>query len=577
MPDDPTRLIPRRDIGGSPSPAPGMPSPPPKSTSRSWILSLLWWMVRLGGIGLGWLFLATSLAGLLAGSALQWGLAALFSLVCPLAAFFFVRKRFFPKQGRRRLKIGVFTVLFVFNMLMAVSAVALQPGLMSEAVGRQGGALTSVLAAKWGTAHLSVRGVHSAAVLALKVAAGLDRAFFGEERTKESIAWAGSNLQASLKDGVRGADDVGLPAERTDEAASEKDGRVEDAGASLPTGVGESPSRRVGADGNAKARSDGAPSAGKGEGSAEAAAARGETADRGAEEGAPVLGDRPAPREAPETGPSSSRGDVGTLAGRVEAVPFSGGVTGMNPPGALPLPVPAAGGAVSSGALPSRALVDVPLRGRGTRYLVDIVLNRRFPLRMLLDPDADYTSISQTALVFMGLDPSKKGVEFRKDEQSMLMVLADTLSIGGIELEGIAIASCDECRGEDYEGILGRNVLDNFAYTLEPATRRLRLEDRRSSHDQRIDIYPFVTIQAEPEPSGGGTLPFVITVTSRAPRDIRTLSVRLSVLDSSKREVATHRVAMPLLKAGGRVSVRVEVPRGADFGYYQVDLGSARW
>ena len=136
---------------------------------------------------------------------------------------------------------------------------------------------------------------------------------------------------------------------------------------------------------------------------------------------------------------------------------------------------------------------------------------------------------------------------------------------------------CDDCAGADFQGLLGMNVLSNFVHTVDPTAGVLRLEDRRARTDQRLDIAPFVTLEATPEASSGPGQPFVISAASRAPRTVMTLFAHINLLNAQQQVVSAQDVQLPSLPAGQRVSLRIEVPRQPPFTYFQVEIGEARW
>ena len=131
---------------------------------------------------------------------------------------------------------------------------------------------------------------------------------------------------------------------------------------------------------------------------------------------------------------------------------------------------------VSPAASPSSgAVVALPT---GSPIMVDALLNG-VRLRLLLDTGADRTVISPAALTRAGIDASV-GTPFRisgvTGSSSASLVSVPRLDIAGAQVGPLGVVAF-AVPGE-FDGLLGRDVLDAFTVTFDPAQNRATLTPR---------------------------------------------------------------------------------------------------
>jgi predicted aspartyl protease len=138
-------------------------------------------------------------------------------------------------------------------------------------------------------------------------------------------------------------------------------------------------------------------------------------------------------------------------------------------------PQPAAS-PVSPAASPTTGAV-IPLP-TGSPIMVDALLNG-VQLRLVLDTGADRTVISPSALTRAGIDTSV-GTPFRisgiTGSSSASLVNVPRLDIAGAQVGPLGVVAF-AVPGE-FDGLLGRDVLDAFTVTFDPAQNRATLTPR---------------------------------------------------------------------------------------------------
>jgi predicted aspartyl protease len=138
-------------------------------------------------------------------------------------------------------------------------------------------------------------------------------------------------------------------------------------------------------------------------------------------------------------------------------------------------PQPAASPASPAASPTTGAVVPLPA---GAPIMVEALLNG-VPLRLLLDTGADRTVISPAALGRAGID-STQGTPFRisgvTGSSPASLVNVPRLDIAGAQVGPLGVVAF-AVPGE-VDGLLGRDVLDAFTVTFDPAQNRATLTPR---------------------------------------------------------------------------------------------------
>jgi hypothetical protein len=115
----------------------------------------------------------------------------------------------------------------------------------------------------------------------------------------------------------------------------------------------------------------------------------------------------------------------------------------------------------------------------GGPVIVDASING-VPLRLLLDTGAARTLISPAALSRAGIDPSAgppAHIVGVTGDATAPLVSVPQLDVAGARVGPLAVIA-HALSGQDVDGLLGRDVLDGFTVTVDPAQRRATLVPR---------------------------------------------------------------------------------------------------
>jgi len=146
--------------------------------------------------------------------------------------------------------------------------------------------------------------------------------------------------------------------------------------------------------------------------------------------------------------------------------------------------------------------IALPYEGEGRRLSVPVVFehgNLTREVYMMLDTGATYTTLSAEVLnslgVSIGADSPSIRLHTANGEREAQVVLLDRIWLGDLAIDGLAIATCEQCASSDSVGLLGLNVASGFNFTID-ADRREVIFNARTSHDRKLDIKPFSDLDA---------------------------------------------------------------------------------
>lgn len=200
---------------------------------------------------------------------------------------------------------------------------------------------------------------------------------------------------------------------------------------------------------------------------------------------------------------------TGLSFGSPEAAPFARMVAGAVPPEpTLAEPTaPVAETLVARPTPPPAAplqdhQIALPYEGDGRRLSVEIAIEQggdTRELHFLLDTGATYTTLPTDLLAEMGIRPSPDDpsitLHTANGEREARIVLIDKVWLGDLALEGVAVATCDQCASDDNVGLLGLNVTGGYNLTID-ADRREVVFTRRDDYSRHLDVKPFVDVSA---------------------------------------------------------------------------------
>jgi hypothetical protein len=107
----------------------------------------------------------------------------------------------------------------------------------------------------------------------------------------------------------------------------------------------------------------------------------------------------------------------------------------------------------------------------GQRIVTDAHVNDSTPVQLLVDTGADRTLISPRALVAAGVSLTR-GVAMQKvrgvtGSLDVPRVVIDSLTVGGARVTGMSVLAL-ELEQPGYDGLLGRDFLDQFSVSIDP-------------------------------------------------------------------------------------------------------------
>ena len=221
--------------------------------------------------------------------------------------------------------------------------------------------------------------------------------------------------------------------------------------------------------------------------------------------------------------------------------------------------------------------IALPYEGAGRRVSVPVTFQqggKTVEREMMVDTGATYTTLPKEVLDALGItaganDP-KITLHTANGEREAQVVLIDHLWLGDLELDGVAIATCEACASSDTVGLLGLNVTGNFNITID-ADRREVVFARREDDNRRLDASPFVDLAASLSRYPGGRMEVEVHLDNRAPRDLMRATAEIRCGAHS------WTVDVPEVSANTEATVRRRLPDHDACDRYQVALLSAAW
>lgn len=221
--------------------------------------------------------------------------------------------------------------------------------------------------------------------------------------------------------------------------------------------------------------------------------------------------------------------------------------------------------------------IALPYEGEGRRLSVPVVMGHagdELETWMMLDTGATYTTLPMTVLERLGAEPADDApvieLHTANGTRSAQVALIDQLWLGDLSIEGVAIATCDECASGDTVGLLGLNVTGGYNVTID-ADRREVILTQRQFHDRRLDVRPFVDIDASLSRFPGGRTEVLIELSSLAPRAIETIEAGIHCGEQA------WTVEITDIDVRGEATARRRLPHHEPCERYEVGVESATW
>ena len=220
--------------------------------------------------------------------------------------------------------------------------------------------------------------------------------------------------------------------------------------------------------------------------------------------------------------------------------------------------------------------IALPYEGAGRSLKVPVVFDAQgsHEMWMLFDTGATYTTLSRDRLESMGIgvpsDAPTIVLNTANGEVEAPIVLIERAWLGGFPVEGLTIAVCEDCKGDDHEGLLGLNVSGQFSVTLDPGRNEMLLKPAVGT-DRTLDVAHWLDIGAMTYRYPDGRVEVEVDVASETERPISEAIVTIDCAGELFEAVVQD---IPPL---GESSARVALPRESGCEETLIQLKSASW
>lgn len=221
--------------------------------------------------------------------------------------------------------------------------------------------------------------------------------------------------------------------------------------------------------------------------------------------------------------------------------------------------------------------IVLPYEGEGRNLSIPVVFQHgdtELELSMMLDTGATYTTLSTEVLERLGItlkstDPVLT-LHTANGERQANVVLVDKVWLGDLALEGVAIATCDACSSTATAGLLGLNVASGFNTTID-ADRREVVFSRRVSFDRKLDIKPFLELEASFARYPGGRVEVTVDLSNEGDKDVLTAAAKVRCGER------TWVVELGSVAAHDQLTSKRKLPRHDACESYRIELEQATW
>jgi len=221
--------------------------------------------------------------------------------------------------------------------------------------------------------------------------------------------------------------------------------------------------------------------------------------------------------------------------------------------------------------------IALPYDGEGRRLAVPVAIEnggRTIESWMLLDTGATYTTLPLRTLAALGIVPGPDDPQITlhtaNGEREARVVLVDKVWLGDLAIEGVAIATCDECASGDTIGLLGLNVTGGYNLLID-ADRREAVFSSRTATDRRVDVSPFVDLSATFTRFPGGRVEVAVRLRNDGPRTVTSAEAGIHCGAES------WLVAVGPVAPGGVGTARQRLPEHPACDGYRIALEHASW
>jgi clan AA aspartic protease (TIGR02281 family) len=128
------------------------------------------------------------------------------------------------------------------------------------------------------------------------------------------------------------------------------------------------------------------------------------------------------------------------------------------------------------------AKASIPFEKHGQVVVVEVMLNKSVPAKLVVDTGATYTMISAATAKELSIDPERtpRTMPFQTANGVIQAPLAnlESVIIGGMEVKNLTTAIHDAVPSAQVAGLLGLNFLSNFRLDIDTEKGILHLEKK---------------------------------------------------------------------------------------------------
>jgi clan AA aspartic protease (TIGR02281 family) len=132
--------------------------------------------------------------------------------------------------------------------------------------------------------------------------------------------------------------------------------------------------------------------------------------------------------------------------------------------------------------VPAIGKASIPFEKRGQVVVVEVMINKAIPAKLVVDTGATFTMISAATARELSIDPqqAQRTMPFQTANGVIQAPLAnlESITLGGMEIKNLTAAIHDAVPSAQVAGLLGLNFLSNFRLDIDTDKGLLHLEKK---------------------------------------------------------------------------------------------------
>jgi len=203
------------------------------------------------------------------------------------------------------------------------------------------------------------------------------------------------------------------------------------------------------------------------------------------------------------------------------------------------------------------------------------------PMPFVLDTGASYSTLNAAAMEAIGLEvpegAPERTMRTASGEATGALVLADRVTVGDQQRDGVVFWTCEPCAVGEAVGLLGLNIWQGYLLTIDPVDQTVRLRPRAGQTSRTLDVEPYLDLRATSSRMAEGELHVDLEMDNRAPRPVNQAVVLVTALDGRGREVGAFTVDAGAIAAGSTIAAAGSMPQAIEVERVQLELLDAWW